>query len=77
MVVHAFYPVGETRVQREAEALLKRGYEVDVLCLRRKGDRLWDGEKSRIVLDRTSGYSRLAVKDDELIETARKIRCES
>lgn len=34
MVVHAFYPLAETRVQREAEALTARGYEVDVICLR-------------------------------------------
>jgi len=34
MVVHAHYPRGETRVQRQAEALIRDGYEVDVLCLR-------------------------------------------
>jgi glycosyltransferase involved in cell wall biosynthesis len=34
MVVHAHYPGGETRVQRQAEALVRHGYEVDVLCLR-------------------------------------------
>jgi glycosyltransferase involved in cell wall biosynthesis len=34
MVVHAYYPLGETRVEREAMALIERGYEVDVLCLR-------------------------------------------
>jgi glycosyltransferase involved in cell wall biosynthesis len=34
MVVHAFYPLAETRVQRESEALLACGYEVDVICLR-------------------------------------------
>ncbi len=38
MVVHAYYPLGETRVQREAEALLKRGYEVDVISLRKEGE---------------------------------------
>jgi glycosyltransferase involved in cell wall biosynthesis len=38
MVVHAYYPVGETRVQRQAEALVDRGWEVDVLCLRRPGE---------------------------------------
>lgn len=34
MIVHAYYPLGETRVQREALALTKWGYEVDVICLR-------------------------------------------
>ncbi len=34
MVVHAHYPIGEPRVEREAEALIENGYEVDVLCLR-------------------------------------------
>lgn len=36
MVVHARYPHGETRVQRQAEALIRHGYQVDVLCLREK-----------------------------------------
>jgi glycosyltransferase involved in cell wall biosynthesis len=34
MVVFAHYPHAETRVQREAEALVEHGYEVDVICLR-------------------------------------------
>ncbi len=38
MVVHAYYPFGETRVQRQAEALAERGYEVDVICLRGPGE---------------------------------------
>jgi len=33
MVVHAHYPLGETRVEREAQALIDHGYEVDVICL--------------------------------------------
>lgn len=38
MVVHAYYPLGETRVERQALALIKHGYEVDVICLwARKG----------------------------------------
>ncbi len=45
MIVYAFYPLGETRVQREAEALLKCGYEVDVICLRRPGDAAVDSYK--------------------------------
>jgi glycosyltransferase involved in cell wall biosynthesis len=38
MVVHAYYPIGEPRVQREAEALIDNGYEVDVICLRQLGE---------------------------------------
>ncbi len=38
MVVHAAYPIGETRVQREALALVDAGVEVDVLCLRSPGE---------------------------------------
>lgn len=38
MVVHAYYPVGETRVEREARALLDHGYQVDIICLRNKGE---------------------------------------
>jgi len=38
MVVFATYPYGETRVQREAEALVGHGYEVDVICLRGQSD---------------------------------------
>ena len=38
MIVHAHYPLGEPRVEREAQALLVGGYEVDVLCLRKEGE---------------------------------------
>jgi glycosyltransferase involved in cell wall biosynthesis len=38
MVVHAYYPLAETRVQREAEALVDAGWDVDVLCLRNRGE---------------------------------------
>jgi glycosyltransferase involved in cell wall biosynthesis len=38
MVVYASYPVGETRVQREAEALVDAGYHVDVICMREAGE---------------------------------------
>jgi glycosyltransferase involved in cell wall biosynthesis len=34
MVVHAYYPIGEPRVQREARAASDSGYEVTVICLR-------------------------------------------
>lgn len=38
MIVFATYPLGETRVQREAEALVRAGYKVDVICIRIPGD---------------------------------------
>jgi glycosyltransferase involved in cell wall biosynthesis len=38
MVVHAYYPIGETRVEREACALTDRGFEVDVICLAGKNE---------------------------------------
>ena len=38
MVVHAYYPLGETRVEREAHALINQGYEVDVVCLKLSGE---------------------------------------
>jgi glycosyltransferase involved in cell wall biosynthesis len=34
MVVHSHYPIGEPRVERQAKALIQRGYQVDVICLR-------------------------------------------
>lgn len=39
MVVHASYPVGETRVQREAAVLVADRMAVDVICLRAGGER--------------------------------------
>ncbi len=38
MIVHARYPVGETRVAREAAALVDAGMSVDVICLREPGE---------------------------------------
>lgn len=38
MVVYSYYPLGETRVQREAEALVRAGYQVDVICPRLEGE---------------------------------------
>ena len=33
MVVHSYYPQAETRVERQAMALLERGIAVDIICL--------------------------------------------
>jgi hypothetical protein len=38
MVVLNSYPQGEVRVMREAEVLLRHGYQVDVICLRQPGE---------------------------------------
>jgi len=38
MVVHAYYPYGETRVERESLALVANGYEVDLICLQDEGE---------------------------------------
>jgi glycosyltransferase involved in cell wall biosynthesis len=38
MIVHAYYPIGEIRVEREARALIENGYEVDVVCLQQTGE---------------------------------------
>jgi len=45
MVVYAIYPLGETRVQREAEALVRNGYQVDVICFRLHGQPALDKYK--------------------------------
>jgi glycosyltransferase involved in cell wall biosynthesis len=45
MVVFNQYPLGETRVQREAEALLRAGYAVDVICRRTPGEPAMDTYK--------------------------------
>lgn len=63
MVVHAYYPLGETRVQREAEALLKHDYEVDVVCLRNNGEPATDSFKGvciyRLPVRRHKGHGRV------------------
>ena len=38
MIVHAYYPLGETRVEREAFALLENGIDVDLICLKDEGE---------------------------------------
>ena len=38
MVVHAYYPAAETRVERQARALLDHGIDVDLICLKKQGE---------------------------------------
>lgn len=47
MVVHAYYPHDESRVQREAIALSEKGYKVDVLCLK-KGNEPLRGQQNGV-----------------------------
>jgi glycosyltransferase involved in cell wall biosynthesis len=42
MIVQNYYPQGEVRVMREAEVLVRHGYEVDVICLRLPGEQAVD-----------------------------------
>ncbi|MEM2125312.1 MAG: glycosyltransferase family 4 protein [Candidatus Methanosuratincola sp.] len=46
MVVHAYYPLAETRVERQAHTLIKHGYEVDVICLRDTGEPAFETHSS-------------------------------
>jgi len=61
MIVHAYYPIGETRVEREARALVDRGYEVDVICLQGRNDSKVEAQDGITIYrlpvrrDRTSG----------------------
>lgn len=63
MVVHAYYPLGETRVAREAMALLDRGHSVDVICLRGENEPVRDVVDGvgvyRLPLRRYKGWGRL------------------
>jgi glycosyltransferase involved in cell wall biosynthesis len=63
MVVHAFYPLGETRVQREALALVNQGYQVDVICLRGENEPPSDEEDGvriyRLPMKRYRGHGLL------------------
>jgi glycosyltransferase involved in cell wall biosynthesis len=38
MVVHAYYPLAEPRVERQAKAAVAAGWSVEVLCLRGEGE---------------------------------------
>jgi glycosyltransferase involved in cell wall biosynthesis len=68
MVVHAYYPIGEPRVQREAKAAAEAGYRVDVVCLRQPGEarrETVDGidvHRLPIVHDRSAGAAKMAVE---------------
>jgi glycosyltransferase involved in cell wall biosynthesis len=63
MVVLAQYPLGETRVQREAEALINCGYEVDVISWRIPGQAATDKHRGvRIFREKAAVPMRLVKK---------------
>lgn len=68
MVVHARYPIGEPRVQRQALAAVEAGYHVDVVCLRHVGEPAHetvegvDVHRLPVSHDRTAGAAGMAVE---------------
>ncbi len=68
MIVHARYPIGEPRIQRQAAAALDGGFEVDVICLRHFGEppeEVVDGVRVRrlpVSHDRASSVGRMAIE---------------
>jgi glycosyltransferase involved in cell wall biosynthesis len=71
MVVHAPYPLAETRVEREAHAAIEAGFEVDVIALRERGEpeeeRAPGGERIfRLPVDRTRGGSAMVAAREYL-----------
>ncbi len=54
MVVFAYYPEGETRVQRQAEALIDNGFKVDIICL--QGARTRRDQKSEELVNGAQVY---------------------
>lgn len=57
MVVFSHYPAGETRVQRQSEALINQGFEVDIICLRV----LYSGEEPAFEVVNGANVHRLPV----------------
>lgn len=71
MIVHAPYPLAETRVEREAHAAIDAGFEVDVIALRGPGESAEEtapgGERIfRLPLERTRGGSAVVVAREYL-----------
>lgn len=58
MIVHNYYPHDETRVERQAEALVKSGSRVDVVCLR-------DGDEPNITASGGVMVHRLPIQRDK------------
>jgi glycosyltransferase involved in cell wall biosynthesis len=65
MVVHARYPLGEPRVEREARAARDEGYAVRVICLRHSGElahEMVDGiDVQRLPVEHRRGIGTFAV----------------
>lgn len=58
MIVHSYYPYDETRVQRQAEALVEHGHTVDLIGLRN------GNEPKRVCIDGVNVY-RMPVQRDK------------
>ena len=58
IIVHAIFP-GDPRIRRQSDALVEAGYEVDVLCLRQRGEDAESVDRGvrnvRLPLNRTFG----------------------
>jgi len=67
-VVFAPYPLGETRVQREAEALIRKGFIVDVISLRTPGSSASDCYKEVNIYREKYRFLTSWVKKDGLAE---------
>jgi glycosyltransferase involved in cell wall biosynthesis len=65
MLLHGSFPAGEPRVAREARAAIAAGYEVDVICMRRRGEpatELLDGiQIHRLPLEHERGVGLWAI----------------
>jgi glycosyltransferase involved in cell wall biosynthesis len=74
MVVHGPYPVGEVRVEREAHAARNAGWSVDVLAMRRNGERSQENAEGvnvrRLPLQHRRGVSLVAALGEYLAFTA-------
>jgi glycosyltransferase involved in cell wall biosynthesis len=69
MVVFAPYPLGETRVQREAEALVSHGYEVDVICVHVPGEATVDEHQGVRIYREEYRFPIMIGQEDTLVYT--------
>jgi glycosyltransferase involved in cell wall biosynthesis len=66
MIVFSEYPLGETRVQRQAEALIRNGYDVDVICKRLPGQKNEDRYKGVRIFREKYHFNFLGINPESL-----------